>query len=828
MPRTRSKLLTATAIALALVSGFGPAGLASGAVAATTCGTSWSIVPSAPQVKDPRSIAVISSDDVWIVGAQTAGAAKVHPAAEHWDGSAWTLYSPPYVGLGENSLNGVSATAADDVWAVGYSQPQKKTDSAFQTLVEHWDGSTWSVVPSPSVGTNSNTLTSVAAVSPTDVWAAGYYFDGNTRTTLMEHYDGTSWTVVPSPDPGSESNSLLGLTAVSSSNVWAVGFTNDGNGYNALIEHYDGASWTAKTAPADPGSPEDVLAGISSDGASDVYAFGYHIVGTKYETLVEHFDGSGWAIEPSADGTDDDVTVLRAGSALPGDVWSVGLDYRASDGRYEAFSEHYDGTSWKPFPMAIAQTKDKSEMYAVAHVPGSAQVWASGRSNDVETICPASGLPASVRSSAAPASAPLAGVQGFHTTPGQPGRIPGVVKPATPGTARPASAIAVAAKDMAKPAGIYEVVLTHGAVVADFNNDGLPDIFLGRHQNPAKLYLNNGDGTFRLVDFGEFPHRDRHGCTAGDVNHDGLLDIFCNTGSDRGTEAKRDELYVQQSDGTFVDEAAQYGVLQPFDRGRLSAFMDANHDGYPDVFAANFPDRADGMPSSNRLFLDHGGSSLQLAPGSGLDQEIDAASISVGDVNNDGYQDLLLTTEAGIKLYRNDSGTGFTDVTKQVGLNHKASYAIFTDFNDDGLLDVVEVNPARLQVDIQQSDGTFKPCCQETLTSGFALAAGDVNADGYPDIYVMQGATSTNKNVPDEVFLNNGSGTGFDPTPISVPQPPVPGDAEAVTPIDYDGNGLMDFLVQNGNATKPGSIQLIAFFPASSSTTALNRSSARR
>ena len=68
--------------------------------------------------------------------------------------------------------------------------------------------------------------------------------------------------------------------------------------------------------------------------------------------------------------------------------------------------------------------------------------------------------------------------------------------------------------------------------------------------------------------------------------------------------------------------------------------------------------------------------------------------------------------------------------------------------------------------------------------------------------------------MPDLVFLNNGTGTGFVATAITVPQPSKLGAAEDVTPIDYDNNGLTDFLVQNGNATKPGTIQLIAFFPA--------------
>jgi hypothetical protein len=800
---------------LAVLTLGGPvSGTAQGAV---TCSPSWAITPSDPAEKDPRGIGVVSPNDVWVVGTQTAGAAKVHPATEHWDGTTWTPVTPPFVGLGESALNAVSVQASDDIWAVGYYQPAKKTDAAFHTLTEHRDGSSWSVVDSPSVGSGSNTLTGVAAISSHNVWAVGYEFDSVTgdRATLLEHFDGTSWSIVTGPNPGATSNSLLAVSAVSANDVWAVGFTSDGYGYNSLIEHWDGSTWSVVSPAADPGSVEDVLAGVSQNGTNDVWAFGYHVVGSRYETLTEHWDGSSWTVVPSANGANNIVTVLRGGSALQDDVWAVGFDYRLSDGRYKEFSEHWNGTSWTVVPPALATTKDKSEMYAVAHVPGSSQTWASGRSAHIETICPvdANSVPQAPPSSSAHRSAlrTLQGAASIAPEPGTPYAIPNVGRPHA---AAPGSQVAVSVKDMATPAGISENTLTHGAVAADFNNDGWPDLFINRHQQPAKLYINNQNGTFTLTDFGEFPHRDRHGCSSADVNGDGLLDIFCNTGSDRGTEAKRDELWIQQANGTFQERAAAYGVLQPFDRGRLSAFIDANKDGKPDVYAANFPDRADGMPSSNRLFINQGGTAYKLGSQFGLDQEINGSSISVGDYNNDGYQDLMVAGLNGIQVYRNDAGTGFTDVSAAVGMNHRASFAQFVDFNDDGKLDIAEVNQNQMQIDIQQGNGTFAPGPSESLQSGFKLASGDVNGDGMPDIYVEQANTSSNPNVDDRVFLNNGAGTGFVAGSIAVPPPSKLGAAEDVTAVDYDNNGLSDFLVQNGNATKPGTIQLIAFFPA--------------
>jgi hypothetical protein len=766
-------------------------------------------------VKNPKAISVIAPNSVWAVGDRDAGAAKVHPATEHWNGLKWKLIDAPYEGLGESNLNGVSGLAKDDVWAVGYWQPVKKTDAAFHTLTEHWDGIVWSVVPSPTVGTQSNTLTAVSAVSPNDVWAVGYYFQGATRTrsTLTEHWDGSAWSVVPGVDPGSASNSLLAVGAVSAGDVWAVGFTNDGQGYQTLAEHWDGSSWSVVPTAADPGSPEGVLSAVSENGPNDVWAFGYHVLNGKYRTLVEHWDGSAWTIMPATtDGADKVVTVLRGGSSLGGQAWGVGFDYRQSDGRYKEFTEHFDGTSWTTFPGAMSTLDDKSEMYAVAHVPGTTRVWSAARSSHLEVICPAAG----VQHSVAPTTRLWDRHRGYLTRPQQPGLIQGATNVALP--ARTAPAVAVTAQDVANSAGIYEETITHGAVVADYNGDHWPDIFLGRHLNVPKLYLNNHDGTFRLVDDdGEFKSGDTHGCTSADFNSDGLMDIFCNTGSDRGTEAKRDNLFLQQVDGTFQDQAGPYHVLQPFDRGRWSGAIDANDDGNPDVFTSNFPDRADGMPSTNRLAINEGTGTFAPAPSFGLDRELNGSSISVGDYNNDGFQDLMITGTAGLSLFRNDGGTGFTDVTASLGLTSKPDYARFVDFNRDGKLDIATVTTRTLRLYLQQGGSFVAGPKVSDLQSGFSLATDDtvdVNGDGWPDIYVMQAGTGSTENAPDLIYLNNGAGTGFDPSPITVPQPPTLGKADQATPIDYDRNGLTDFVVQNGNSTANGSIQLVAFFPA--------------
>jgi hypothetical protein len=296
-----------------------------------------------------------------------------------------------------------------------------------------------------------------------------------------------------------------------------------------------------------------------------------------------------------------------------------------------------------------------------------------------------------------------------------------------------------------------------------------------------------------------------------------LEDIFCTTGAARGTLAKHDELYVQRPDHTFDEQAHQYGLLEPFARGRFGSFVDANGDTYPDLFAANYPDRADGLPSPNRLFINQGGSGYRYAPDYGLELELgggnpSGGNASVGDLDKDGWQDLVMDTGSGLRVYHNNQGKGFTDVAASVGLGQNPEDATLSDVDADGWLDVIEVSRNGLRV-MHNTNGTFSSAYSTTLQYGLSAAIGDVNGDDRPDIYVLRGKSNTGTNAPDLVYLNDGSGTNF--TQMS----PIPstsqGKADSATPIDYDRNGLTDFLVQNGGSSKPGPVQLIAFFPAS-------------
>jgi hypothetical protein len=182
-------------------------------------GRRWSLVPSpdpGPGFVQLSGVSAVSATDVWAVGARNG-----HTFTAHWNGSSWQIVPSPDGARPSSRLLAVAAIAPDDVWAVG------STDGASQSdvLVEHWDGSAWSVVAAPDGALPQSVLTDVAALSPGAVVAVGFTVDPllvNHRT-LTEYFNGTSWSVVPSPNPSPEYNVTAGVGGLAGGDVWAVG-----------------------------------------------------------------------------------------------------------------------------------------------------------------------------------------------------------------------------------------------------------------------------------------------------------------------------------------------------------------------------------------------------------------------------------------------------------------------------------------------------------------------------------------------------------------------------------------------------------------------------
>src|SRR5207248_429741 len=110
-----------------------------------------------------------------------------------------------------------------------------------QTLVEHWDGSSWSVVSSPNPDPSFDSLHAVAAISSNNVWAVGT--TGNPTQNLIEHWNGTAWSLVSSPDPNN-GNQLLAVAVIAANDIWAVGVTFPTSVAQTLTEHWNGSVWS--------------------------------------------------------------------------------------------------------------------------------------------------------------------------------------------------------------------------------------------------------------------------------------------------------------------------------------------------------------------------------------------------------------------------------------------------------------------------------------------------------------------------------------------------------------------------------------------------------
>jgi hypothetical protein len=185
-------------------------------------------------------VVALAANNAWTVGHTTGGTGTV-TLVEHWNGSSWSVVPSPNANV-HNSLHGIAATAANDLWAVGEAT-KSFTDgvSTTRTLIEHWNGSTWSTVPSPNLGTGNNTLAAVVARAASDVWAVGYDDDLTgaipVRKTLTLHWNGSSWTVVPSPNVGAGDNMLSDVASTSgATTVWASG----GSAAGTLVEKFPG------------------------------------------------------------------------------------------------------------------------------------------------------------------------------------------------------------------------------------------------------------------------------------------------------------------------------------------------------------------------------------------------------------------------------------------------------------------------------------------------------------------------------------------------------------------------------------------------------------
>ena len=351
--------------------------------------------------------------------------------------------------------------------------------------------------------------------------------------------------------------------------------------------------------------------------------------------------------------------------------------------------------------------------------------------------------------------------------------------------------------DVAAKAGVTNDRWGFGVAIADYDNDGWPDIFVANF-GKNRLYRNNRDGTFTDVaeKAGVTLGNWSAGATWGDYDGDGRLDLFV-TGyvhfdrndlpyartkaasnnlcefrgvpvmcGPRGLESEPDHLFHNNGDGTFTDVTVKAGVADPVNHyyGLTPVFVDANNDGKVDLAVAN-------DSTLSYLFLNRGDGTFQdasLDSGFALNEdgrEVAAMGIAVGDYLNNGLLDFAISdfSDESKLLFHNEGGASFSEVSIRSGLGKKSIPFLswgtgFLDYDNDGWLDLMFVNghiyPAADREDWGTSyaqrtllfrnthDGKFEevPAVKgsglATLVSGRGAAFGDLFNNGKIDMII--------------------------------------------------------------------------------------------
>jgi hypothetical protein len=340
---------------------------------------------------------------------------------------------------------------------------------------------------------------------------------------------------------------------------------------------------------------------------------------------------------------------------------------------------------------------------------------------------------------------------------------------------------------------------------ADFDADGRPDLLALNHGDEPGAQVILDEGTGPLIATYAFPARDYHSCAAADFNGDGLLDVYLGTGGCEGlcgSYPKR--LYLQQRSATGAlafsgDVAAAWHADDPTGRGRDAVTLDVNGDRRSDLFVANEEPKL--HPSSNHLYINTGGAFADVTTTYGIPAEQTATCADSGDTNGDGLSDLVVCGGAGARIYQS-AGKSLIDVTPGNLSTRDLKDARFADLNGDHHLDLVATGFQRVFVRVNDGQGRFPADTWSYPTSSAVdLGVGDADGDGDVDIYVVNRWTCDGcTNRPDALLLNSGGGTAFAALPGLPTTTEGNGDSAEILPSWRGGRGSL-IVVNNGRWT---------------------------
>jgi tetratricopeptide (TPR) repeat protein len=384
--------------------------------------------------------------------------------------------------------------------------------------------------------------------------------------------------------------------------------------------------------------------------------------------------------------------------------------------------------------------------------------------------------------------------------------------------------------DVAPAAGLNVFRMAGGVIVDDFDNDGLLDVVVSSmgYCDPIRFFHNNGDGTFsdRTEQAGLADQLGGLNIVQADYNNDGCMDILVLRG---GWEfPQRKSLLRNNCDGTFTDVTEASGLGGSVTATQAAAWADIDNDGYLDLFIAN-------EKSPSQLFHNKGdGTFEEIGKAAGIDQTAFSKGVAAADYDHDGFVDFYVTNQNGVNfLYHNNGNKTFTEVGKQAGVQAPSySFATwFFDYDNDGWPDLfvdsylaiidesvktylgLPHNAETLKLYRNKHDGTFEDVtAQVGLDKVFMPMGanfGDVDNDGFLDIYLGLGSPTFTATLP-HVLLRNKEGKSF----VDITESSGTGElhkGHGIAFADLSRQGREDIVAEIGGAV-PGDMHAMRVF----------------
>ncbi len=337
-------------------------------------GSTWKIQttpnPAGEAYIELQAVSCTGASACSAVGSYYSSPSVIVTVAEAWNGTAWKTQSTVNpAGSDETVLEGVWCGGSSACTAVGF---YANSSGGSDTLVETWNGSTWSIQSSPNTADDQSVLEAVSCSSANACTAVGYYYEesGTPYVTLAEAWNGTAWKIQGTPNPAGAASmvSLGGVSCSADDACTAVGYSiKKLTGANlTLIEAWNGTAWKIQKTPKSAGATASELNGMSCSAADACTAVGDSPDSSgSEETLVEAWNGTSWKIQKTPNPTN---TFLEGVSCSAADeCTAVGNEYIS-----DPLAEAWNGTAWKIQTTPSPAGAIESELDAVSCISASA------------------------------------------------------------------------------------------------------------------------------------------------------------------------------------------------------------------------------------------------------------------------------------------------------------------------------------------------------------------------------------------------------------------------------------------------------------------------